>query len=83
MNFLDCVLLQKLLPHRCEMRSSLLRLDGQFPIRLSRLNCAPISQWTQNIGYVMARVGLAPIEKNIDEVKAAGIPNCREPQFCD
>jgi hypothetical protein len=57
-------------------------MDDQSPIRPPRLNCAPISQWVKNIGYIMARVGLAPIGKNLDEVKAAGIPNSRDDQLC-
>jgi hypothetical protein len=56
-------------------------MGNQFSIRPPRQNCAPIKQKTKNIGYVMARVELARIGKNIDYMKAAGIPNDCEHQF--
>jgi hypothetical protein len=56
-------------------------MDNQFPIRPPRLNCAPIRQWAKNIGYFMVLVEISPIGKNIDQMKAAGIPHYREHQF--
>jgi hypothetical protein len=56
-------------------------MENQFPIPSPRLNCVPIHSWAKSIGYGMARVELASIGKNTDEITAAGIPRYRGHQF--
>jgi hypothetical protein len=56
-------------------------MENQFSIRPQRLNSSAIRQWAKNIGYIMARVEFAPIGKNIDSIKTAGIPNSCEHQL--
>jgi predicted phosphatase len=54
-------------------------MDNQIPVQRPLLNCA--TQWAKNTGYVLVLVELALIGKNIDSIKAAGIPNYCEHHF--
>jgi hypothetical protein len=75
------ILLHELQCHCCGVRTGVIGMDLPFSIGSPNLISAPIGQRAKNLSYIKAHVESEPFWQDIDQLKAAGIPNYRKHYF--
>jgi hypothetical protein len=75
------VALDKIQRDLSSVRTRVIGVYDEFLIRPSDLSSAPNRKWIKNLSDVATHVEFEPFQEKVDQIEAAGIPNCLDHHF--